>query len=139
MSLGVPALYVSWGDYLAKSTERDRLRWCAGKAKRANRRAPEHDGTRLTAGIVWGVLSAAEGRCRYCGSLAVEGCPTRADGGLLPWEPIGRRIGSLEHLRGRAYGGTSERGNLAWSCLWCNTWPTERIRGATDHGAIQDS
>jgi hypothetical protein len=33
-------------------------------------------------------------------------------------------------LRGRR----TVPGNLGWSCLWCNTWQSERTPGAIDHG-----
>ncbi len=51
----------------------------------------------------------------------------------LPWETAGRRIGSLGHLTARVFGGDNTPGNLAWSCLWCNTWPQERTPSAADH------
>ncbi|WP_443049285.1 hypothetical protein [Streptomyces sp. NBC_00316] len=34
-------------------------------------------------------------------------------------------------------GGPNTNDNLRWSCHWCNTWPSERIPGAKDQGAIQ--
>ncbi len=83
------------------------------------------------------VLEAALGRCRYCGSLAVEGRPSAANGGPAPWEHVGRRIGSLDHPVSLVLGGRNHITNLAWSCLWCNTWGSERRWGATDHGAIR--
>lgn len=92
--------------------------------------------TKVTVEDVLAVLTAAEGRCVHCGSLAVERRPSRADGGPLPWAPVGRRIGSLGHIVGRFHGGANTLDNLAWSCLWCNTWQSERTPGATDHGAI---
>lgn len=84
------------------------------------------------------MLTAAPGRCSYCGSLAVEGAPicqeTRKP---LPWAHIGRRIGSLDHVVAWIDGGPNTNDNLRWSCHWCNTWPSERIPGAKDQGAIQ--
>ena len=49
---------------------------------------------------------------------------------------MGRRIGSLEHITSRIEGGGNEAANLAWACLWCNTWTCERRFGATDHGGL---
>jgi len=57
----------------------------------------------------------------------------------LPWEPIGRRIGSLGHRVARFNGGPNISANLIWSCLLCNTWPSMRTPGATDYGAVQES
>lgn len=91
---------------------------------------------RINTDTVWSVLAAAQGRCLHCGSLALEGRPSRPNGAPLPWEPVGRRIGSLAHLVARVHGGSNALTNLAWSCLWCNVWPAERIMGAIDHGAI---
>ena len=132
-------LYTSWEDYLAVTTERERMRWCAAKAKKANRPrlmsgVPERS---VTGAEVWRILEAARGRCEYCGSLAVESRPSGSDGRPLPWAQIGRRIGSLGHRLAAFNGGTNELENLSWSCLWCNTWPDERRGGATDYGGIQ--
>lgn len=88
---------------------------------------------RITADDVLAVLESAQGRCAHCGSLAVERRPSGQDGRPLPWEAVGRRIGSLGHLTARVFGGSNTSGNLAWSCLWCNTWPQERTPGATGH------
>jgi hypothetical protein len=126
----------SWADFLARTSEADRMRWCAEMAKRANRRRlmsgrPE---LRISAGDVLGVLTRAEGRCCYCGSLAVERRPSDPKTGApRPWEHVGRRIGSLEHLKARIEGGGNGIANVAWACLWCNTWPHERRPGARDH------
>src|SRR5258707_4186324 len=79
-------------------------------------------------------MEAAQGRCAHCGALAVENRPSSPTGVPLPWAQVGRRIGSLEHVRWRYGGGGNDLSNLAWCCLWCNTWPKERRRGATDHG-----
>jgi hypothetical protein len=58
----------------------------------------------------------------------------RPDGAPVPWDMVGRRIGSLGHQISRFNGGDNTRENLVWSCLWCNTWLGERRPGATDHG-----
>jgi len=133
-----PPVYVSWEDYLAKTSLPERRRWCATKAKKAN--APRlMSGTpseRISTEDVWGVLDAAQGRCALCGSLAVEPRPSLPSGTPLPWEHVGRRIGSLGHVVARVHGGANTRANMSWSCLWCNTWRDQRISGAADHGAI---
>ncbi len=99
--------------------------------------APER---RLTAADVWQIVEAAQGRCHYCGSLCLERLPydpkTKA---RLPWGHVGRRIGSLNHIKPRVLGGTNAPSNLAWSCLWCNTWTCERTEGAADHGGLQST
>lgn len=92
---------------------------------------------RTTALEVWQVAEAALGHCTYCGSLALERRPSGHDGRPTPWAMIGRRIGSLDHRLGILDGGTNDLENLAWVCLWCNVWETERRPGATDHGALQ--
>lgn len=132
-------VYVSWDDYLARTSEAERRRWCSMKARRANRERlmsgrPED---RLGWQDVWSVLVTAQGRCACCGSLAVEGRPSKPNGAPAPWAPVGRRIGSLSHVVARIHGGQNVPSNLGWICLWCNTWPSERIPGATDHGAVQ--
>jgi hypothetical protein len=130
-------IYLSWDDYVSRTTPATRLARCAQAAKKANRKrllskAPT---VRLTALDVLGVLEAAQGRCAHCGSLAVESRPSnQTTGAPLPWAQIGRRIGSLEHVRWRFGGGDNDLANLTWSCLWCNTWQTERRPGASDHG-----
>ncbi|PZS40765.1 MAG: hypothetical protein DLM62_01115 [Pseudonocardiales bacterium] len=132
-----PPVYASFSDFLAKTTPGQRLAWCRTKAKKANGErlmspAPEH---RITAADVATILMTARGRCAHCGSLAVERRPSNpANGAPLPWEHVGRRIGSLGHVVARFHGGTNTPDNLAWSCLWCNTWQSERIPGATDRG-----
>ncbi len=129
--------YQSWQDFLARTSEAERMRWCAKKAKVANRPrlmsgAPE---VRIAAEEVWEVLRRARGRCRHCGSLALERRPSDPrTGAPRPWEHVGRRIGSLEHVEPRIAGGANGTGNLAWACLWCNTWEAERIAEARDHG-----
>jgi hypothetical protein len=125
-----PPVYVSWEDFLARTTSAERRRWCAAKAGKANRfrlmsGRPE---TTLSANDVLVVLEQARGRCACCGSLAVERRPPGA------WAQVGRRIGSLGHRIARFNGGTNTPSNLDWCCMWCNTWPEERVRGATDHG-----
>jgi hypothetical protein len=132
-----PPRYASWNDFLTSTTPVECQRWCTLKAGKANRERlmsgrPE---IKITAKQVWTVLHAAEGRCHHCGSLAVERRPSAANGAPLPWNVVGRRIGSLGHLLSRFHGGTNTMDNLVWSCLWCNTWQTERTPGATDHGA----
>lgn len=68
-------IYSSWEDYLARTTERERLEWCRVKAKTASRERlmsgrPER---RITAQDVWQVAEDAQGQCTYCGSLALDG------------------------------------------------------------------
>ncbi len=130
--------YATWMEFLTRTTPGERLHWCAAKASRSNvKRLMSHAvDVRLTAIEVWGILEQAEGRCRYCGSLAVERRPSKPNGAPMPWEAIGRRIGSLDHLDPRFGGGSNQVANLGWACLWCNTWQSERKHGATDHGAI---
>lgn len=129
-------IYLSWSDYLERTTKTERLRRCYAAAKKANRKrllsaAPTE---RMTGHAVWAVLEAAKGRCAHCGSLAVESRPSDGRGAPVAWAQVGRRVGSLDHARARYAGGDNFLENLAWSCLWCNTWPAERRRGATDHG-----
>ena len=134
-----PPKYTSWEDYLARTTATERRRWCAKKADKANsaRLLSGKPETRLTADDVWRVLETAAGRCVHCGALAVEPRPTAPSGAPARWAQVGRRIGSLAHVRPRILGGANAAANLAWSCLWCNTWPEERVAGARDHGGIQ--
>ncbi len=122
-------LYRSWEDYLARTTSAQRRQWCAAMAAKANRfrLTSGHPETTITADDVLAVLEEARGRCGYCGSLAVEPRPPG------PWGEAGRRIGSLGH-RAPRFTGASTLAGLAWCCMWCNTWPEERIAGATDHG-----
>jgi len=122
--------YSSWEDYLARTTPAERRRWCASKATKANsfRLMSGYPEVKVSADDVVAVLLGARGRCAYCGSLAVERCPQG------PWGHIGRRIGSLGHRVARFNGGPNTPENLAWCCMWCNTWPEERVMGATDHG-----
>jgi hypothetical protein len=132
-----PPVYASWGDYLGRTSVGERMGRCAGAARRANRKRllSEMPEARLAGRDVWTVLEAARGRCAHCGSLAVEGRPSdRTTGAPIAWAQIGRRIGSLEHVRWRYGGGDNDFSNLAWACLWCNTWPSERRRFALDHG-----
>jgi hypothetical protein len=94
---------------------------------------PSRPKPKITKDHVWAVMSEAQGRCVYCGSLAVEHAPVNADvGGLTGWAQIGRRIGSLDHVASRE----NHPDNLAWCCLWCNTWPQERRPLAADHGGF---
>ena len=83
---------------------------------------------KITASDVLAVLERAQGRCVYCGSLAVESRPPGE------WGYVGRRIGSLGHNLSRFHGGDNEPNNLSRVCMWCNTWPEERRQGATDRG-----
>jgi hypothetical protein len=134
-----PPVYASWEDFVDRTTPAQRVAWCRSKAQRANRprlmSGPPD--VKITGSDVWAVLKAAQGRCEYCGSLAVENRPSAPSGKPLPWAQVGRRIGSLGHRVARFNGGSNARDNLSWACLWCNTWPGERRQGATDHGGIQ--
>jgi hypothetical protein len=84
--------------------------------------------TMISADDVLAVLEKARGRCAHCDSLAVERRPPGT------WGHVGRRIGSLGHRIARFNGGPNTPDNLDWCCMWCNTWPEERIKGATGHG-----
>jgi hypothetical protein len=131
-----PPVFRSWADYLARTSERERMARCYAAAKTANKKRLLSDAptTRLTAQDVWAVIEAARGRCAHCGSLAVESRPSSPTGAPMPWAQVGRRIGSLEHVRWRCGGGDNDLSNLAWACLWCNTWQSERRPQALDHG-----
>jgi hypothetical protein len=130
-------LYTSWDDYLARTTPQERRAWCQKKVRVANRpKMMSNAAEKLTVQEVADVLNAAQGRCVHCGSLAVEGRPSGPNGVPNPWTNVGRRIGSLEHIVSLSLGGRNHVSNLAWSCLWCNTWTHQRIPGALDHGAI---
>src|SRR6266568_2918955 len=121
-----PPSYLSWENYLARTTAAERMARCARTASRANRKRlmSPLPTTRLVGQDVLSVLMAARGRCAYCGSLAVEGRPSNPHTGApLPWAQVGRRVGSLSHLQWRVDGGDNDLSNLKWSCLWCNTWP----------------
>jgi hypothetical protein len=92
---------------------------------------------RLKGSDIWAIVEAAEGRCNYCGSLAVENRPTDAlKGSPLRWHAMGRRIGSLEHVTPYLDGRMNALANLRWSCLWCNVHADARIWGALDHGGF---
>jgi hypothetical protein len=54
----------------------------------------------------------------------------------LPWEHMGRRIGSLDHVKSRLLGGGNETNNLVWSCLCCNSIVEMRRPRATDYGGF---
>lgn len=131
-----PPEYVSWEDFLARVSPAVLVSWCRSKARKANphRLMSGSPDDTITAADVWAVLAGARGKCHHCGSLALENRPSKPNGAPLPWEAVGRRIGSLGHLISRFEGGANTRSNLVWSCLWCNTWPAERTEGATDHG-----
>lgn len=103
--------------------------------------APELEApdVKITGADVWAVLEAAKGRCEHCRPLAVESRLSGPNGKPLSWAQVGRRIGSLGHRQARFSGGSNAPGNLSWTCLWCNTWPSERHPGATDHGGIPPS
>jgi|SRR5580704_31243 hypothetical protein len=136
-----PPVYLSFNDFLSRmrGAELKKLKEkFNARAKKANRERLFSDAPkdRVSGRDVWEIFAAARGRCIHCGSLAVEPRLSRADGAPLPWEHIGRRIGCLEHLTRRMDGGGNELSNLAWACLWCNTRPEERRRGATDHGGF---
>jgi hypothetical protein len=130
-------LYASWDDYLARTSHAERRTWCALKAKVANRTRLLSDApkVRLTAEEVLAIMETAQGRCAHCGSLALEGRPSGLKGTPVSWAQVGRRIGSLDHSIWRYRGGDNDLSNLGWSCLWCNTWPSERRPQADDHGA----
>src|SRR5262249_2181083 len=136
----------SWADFLARIPPSRLRQMCHARTKKANNprylqsptgeSVPCGPALRLRAADVWEVMVATRGRCVYCGSLCVETAPY--DGPKkLRWEHVGRRIGSLEHLQPRVFGGGNEKSNLAWACLWCNIHECERRRGATDHGGLQ--
>jgi hypothetical protein len=136
-----PPVYLSFNDFLSRMTDAELKKLKEkfnARAKKANRERLFSDAPmdRVSGRDVWEIFAAARGRCIHCGSLAVEPRPSRADGAPLPWEHIGRRIGCLEHLMRRMDGGGNELSNLAWACLWCNTWPEERRCGAADHGGF---
>ncbi len=130
--------YISFADFLERTTFAMRIARCRAAAKKAGRPRvlsppPRH---RLSGHDVWNVIEASRGRCVYCGSLAVENRPSKPNGAPAAWAQVGRRIGTLEHQYWRAAGGDNDLSNLAWCCLWCNTWESERRQGATDHGGF---
>ncbi len=128
-----PAVFADWVDYLARTPRAERLSMCAARTARVN----ENTAERVTTDNVWQMVESAEGRCVHCGSLCLQRLPyDPVSKKKLPWAHVGRRIGSVTHLIRRADGGSSHLSNLAWSCLWCNTWRCERIVGATDHGGL---
>ena len=132
-----PPVFVSWEDYLARTSCAQRMKLCQSKARVANRARlmSSASAVKVRGQDVWQILKEAQGRCYHCGSLAVENRPSNpADGAPLLWAQVGRRIGSLEHLQARVGGGDNDRKNLVWACLWCNTWKSERRPQATDHG-----
>ena len=133
-----PPRFASWADWLTRTTPDQKRTWCQAKADKANhaRLLSGTPGVRVSGRDVWRVLEAAAGRCSECGSLAVEKRPSGPRGEPVPWASVGRRIGSLGHKTARFHGGDNDQGNLVWTCLWCNTWHSERRRGATDHGGM---
>jgi hypothetical protein len=80
-------LYASWDDYLARTSHDERRRWCASKAKDANRTRLLSDApkVKLTAEEALAVMEATRGRCAHCGSLALEGRPSGPKGGPISW------------------------------------------------------
>ena len=132
LPLSTPRGRTIWRRQRGLACGSDVARRQTGEPEAVTSPAPEHSVSPLT---VWRVLSEARGRCARCGSLAVEGRPSDPrNGAPIQWEHVGRRIGSLEHKRTRDVGGDNDLANLAWCCLWCNTWPRERRPGATDQG-----
>lgn len=130
--------YLSFADYLKQTTYAKRMIRCHAAAKKANQERllsppPKYH---LCGNDIWNVIEAARGRCAYCGSLAVENRPSKPNGAPAAWAQVGRRIGSLEHRHWRVRGGGNDLTNLAWCCLWCNTWERERRQGAMDHGGF---
>jgi hypothetical protein len=132
-------IYRSFLEYLDRWDEHaERMAKCDAAAKKASRKRlmssrPKH---RLSHDDLWRVIVAYRGRCVYCRSLAVERRPSNPDGSPAVWEHIARRIGSFEHVRPRFRGGDDDLPNIACACLWCNTHPSERREGATDHGGF---
>jgi hypothetical protein len=133
-----PPVFASWTDYLQRTTPGQRMVRCYAAAKKANRKRLLSDAPNELLGgrDIWAMIEAAHGRCAHCGSLAVETRPSSPTGAPLAWAQVGRRIGSLEHVRSRFGGGDNDLSNLAWACLWCNTWPSERRHHALDHGGF---
>lgn len=133
-----PPAFWSWADYVARTTRQQRMPRCWAASKKANRKRLLSGSpfNRIAASDVWSIIEAARGRCVHCGSLAVENRPSKDNGAPSPWAQVGRRIGSLEHLEARFDGGDNLKENLAWACLWCNTWPQERRPKALDHGGF---
>ena len=132
-------VYMSWADYLNRTTAQELRRRCGRMAANANRwrlmsGVPVD---RITSRDVWAVLADARGRCATCGSLAVEGRPSHPNGAPAPWDPLGRRVGSLGHRLQRVRGGPNTPDNLIWQCLWCNTWEKDAKQGSTDHQAFR--
>jgi hypothetical protein len=166
----IAPLYVSWADYLARTSYADRMKRCYAASKRANRvhrclwrrtfegrdlisrmmrdrikgpceccgnlPATECSGeVKITSHDVWALIEKAQGRCIYCGSLAVENRPSHPKtGGPLPWEHAGRRVGSLEHINDYPDGRINYLSNLGWACLWCNVHREARLPLSADHG-----
>jgi hypothetical protein len=133
--------YASWEDWLGRVSPAEVRHWCQLMAHSANRPRllSGRPQVRVHPETIWAVIAAARGRCAYCGSLAVERRPSGPHGQPIAWAAVGRRIGSLAHRTARFHGGGNEAENLAWSCLWCNTWLSERRPGALDHGGFHPS
>lgn len=136
-----PPKYTTFEAFL-QSTPRALIRnWCTQKAKHANRYKvmPGVPVERINTEDVWNLLIQAKGRCHYCNSLAVEKAPTDPiTGKTLPWEQVGRRIGSVDHVIARLDSGRNHMSNLVWCCHWCNTHPSQRIKNAKDYGAVPE-
>jgi hypothetical protein len=108
-----PPIYRCWSHFLAKTSHAERMKKSRMKAKKANavRLLSEAPEISVTAQEVWAIQEASEGRCFHCGSLAVEGRPSKPKTGApLPWAQIGRRIGALDHLTTRFEGGGNDAG-----------------------------
>ena len=134
-----PSVFAGWADYLAGTIPAQRRAMCAGRTARVNEkiRVRATGERRVTADDVWQMVESTEGRCVHCCSLCLQPLPYGPiSRKKLPWAHVGRRIGSVTHLIRLDDGGTNALSNLAWSCLWCNTWQCERVVGATDHGGL---
>ena len=132
-------VFLSWGDFLARTGEEQRREWCWAEAVHAGTLLGDADGDlradvvaeQVDAGLeVWQVVRSARGRCAHCGSLALEQRPPTGAPPTDDWETVGRRIGVLVRDRGLP-------GGLGWSCRWCAEHPAARERGAVDHGGLQ--
>jgi hypothetical protein len=132
------ARYKSWEEFVAEVPDREVRRWCCSKARGANksRFMSGIQEYRITTQVVYDLIVGAKGRCRYCNSLCVERMPLTNNKTLAPWGNIGRRIGSLGHMTALVNGGSNAIVNLCWSCMWCNTWPSERVWQAANHGGL---
>lgn len=66
--------------------------WMRQEAKTANRKRRDcHPvGVRITGEVVQLALDETQGRCRYCGSLAVQRRPSVPHGAPVDWGNVGR-------------------------------------------------